>query len=174
MAKKKKKEGGEKQQEGKGTKDLKIVSVSVVKPEQVIRNPRQMALLFVIDKLGPTHEKTLQHILYDLQEEYGVDLGYDFKKIGNTPYSPILKNDIVQLLYVGFIETEPNLYRKLRTTNTGKDVLEKHTPPAKVVEVVNANFEALRNKASMLDSQLDLEIRRRMQLQMQRRRRFPF
>ncbi len=172
MAKKKRKEGGEGQQEGKGTKDLKIVSVAVVKPEQVVKNPRQMALLYVIARLGPTHEKTLQHILYDLQEEYGVDLGYEFRKVGNTPYSPQLKTDIVQLLYVGFIETEPGLYRKIRVTGQGKDVLDKHGAPPKLVETVNSNFEALRNKASMLDEQLDLEIRRRFQLQRPRRR-FP-
>jgi len=171
MAKKRKKEGGEGGQEGKGTKELKIVSVSVVKPEQVVKNPRQMGLLYVIDKLGPTHEKTLQHIVYDLQEEYGVDFGYDFRKIGNTPYSPMLKNDLVQLLYVGFVETEPGLYRKLRTTNTGKDALEKHGAPPKVAEALKNNFETLRNKASMIDEQLDLEIKRRMS---RPRRRFPF
>lgn len=170
---KKKKEKAEGGQEGKGTKELKIISVSVVRPEQVVRNPRQMGLLYIIDKLGPTHERTLQHIVYELQTEYGVDFGYDFRKIGNTPYSPQLKTDIVQLLYVGFIETEPSLYRKLRTTSTGKDALEKHGAPPKVVETLNANFEALRNKTSMLDEQLDLEIRKRMQLSRPRRR-FPF
>lgn len=171
MAKKKEKSGG--QQEGKGTKDLKIISVQVVTPEAVMRNPRQMALLYIIDRLGPTHEKTLQHIAYVIQEELNVSLGYDFRKVGNTPYSPQLKSDLVSLLYVGFVENEPGLYRKLRTTSSGKDALEKAAPPAGLVEAINSNFEMLRNKASILDSELDLEIRKRMKgLRGSRRRSF--
>ncbi len=170
MAKKKKEAGG--QQEGKGGKELKIISVQVVTPEAVMRNPRQMGLLYIIDRLGPTHEKTLQHIVYMIQEELGVNLGYDFRKVGNTPYSPTLKTDIVALLYVGFIETEPGIYRKLRTTGAGKDALEAQGPPAGLVETINSNFEALRNKASILDSELDLEIRKRFRF-MQRPRRRP-
>lgn len=170
MAKKKDKGGG--QQEGKGTKELKIVSVQVVTPDAVMKNPRQMGLLYIIDRLGPTHEKTLQHITYIIQEELNAGLGYDFRKVGNTPYSPQLKSDLVALLYVGFVETEPGLFRKLRTTSSGKDALEKVAPPAGLVETINSNFELLRNKASILDSELDLEIRKRMRGLVGRRRSF--
>jgi len=172
MAKKKKDAGG--QQEGKGSKDVKLVSVQVVKPEDVLRNPRQMALLYIIDRLGPTHEKTLQQLVYTIQDEYGLDLGYEFRKVGNIPYSQQLKTDIVALLYVGFVETEPKPYRKLRTTSQGKDALDKQGPPPGLVDVLNKNFEALRNKASILDSELDLEIRRKYRGLGQSRRRFPF
>ncbi len=168
MAKKKRDSGGG--QEGKGGKELKIISVQVVTPDQVVKNPRQMGLLYIIDRLGPTHEKTLQHIVYIIQEDYNVDLGYQFRKIGNTPYSPQLKADLTALLYVGFVETEPSLYRKLRTTSSGKDALEKNSPPPGLVEAIKNNFEALRNKASILDSELDLEIRKRMRETARRRR----
>ncbi len=167
---KKKKEGG--QQEGKGGKELKIISVQVVTPEQVKKNPRQLGLLYIIDRLGPTHEKTLQNIVYIIQEELGVDLGYEFRKIGNTPYSPQLKSDITSLLYVGFIETEPSLYRKIRSTSSGKDALESSQPPPGLIEAIKNNFEILRNKASILDSELDLEIRKRMKMTSRRRRSF--
>ncbi|MEB3806193.1 MAG: hypothetical protein GSR73_01575 [Desulfurococcales archaeon] len=170
MAKKKEKTGG--QQESKGQKELKIISVQVVTPEAVMKNPRQIGLLYIIDKLGPTHEKTLQHIVYLIQEELDIGLGYDFRKVGDTPYSPQLKSDLVALLYVGFIETEPGLYRKLRTTSSGKDALEKAQPPAGLVEAIQSNFEKLRNKASILDSELDLEIRKRMRGLGARRRRY--
>jgi len=170
MAKKKKEASSG--QEGKGGKELKIISVQVVTPEQVAKNQRQMSLLYIIDKLGPTHEKTLQHIVYMLQEEFNVDLGYEFRKVGNTPYSPLLKSDLTALLYVGFVETEPSLYRKLRTTSQGKDKLEKNPPPPGLVEAVKNNFEALRNKASILDSELDLEIKKRMRETTRRRRSF--
>ncbi|MEB3844873.1 MAG: hypothetical protein LRS48_04240 [Desulfurococcales archaeon] len=171
MARKKeeKAKSGEKEKAGK---ELKITTVHVVTPEKVMENDRQMALLYIISKLGPIHEKTLQHIIYDLKEEYGVDLGYKMRKIGSVPYSPELKSDIVALLYVGFVETEPNMYRKLRVTGKGRDALEAKKPPAGIVAAVEKNYEALRNKASMLDSVQDAEIRR-LQRTIQRPRRRP-
>lgn len=162
MAKKKEQAAGGGQEEGKSGKELKIMSVQVVTPESVTRNPRQMSLLYIIDKLGPTHEKTLHHLVSMIQEELRVDLGYEFKKVGSTPYSTQLKSDVVALLYVGFIEAEPGLYRKLRATSTGKDALERATPPAGLVDALKSNFEMLRNKTSILDGELDLEIRKRV------------
>ncbi len=169
MAKKKEKTGGgEKEKAGK---ELKIVTVHVITPDKVLSNERQMSLLYIIDKLGPIHEKTLQHIVYELKNDYGVDLGYNMRKIGSVPYSPELKSDIVALLYVGFIETEPNMYRKIRITSKGKDALETKKPPAGVVSAIEKNYEAIKNRASMLDSMQDAEIRRLMRTMQKPRRR---
>jgi hypothetical protein len=160
LARKKQEKGGE--GEGKGGKELKIITVQVVTRDKVTRNDRQMSLLWIIDKFGPMHERTLQHLIHKI-EELGADMGYkDFSLVGGVPYSPTLKSDIVALLYVGFVETEPNMYRKLRITNDGKDALEKYTVPAKLAETVSNNFEELRNMASLIDNQVDLQIRRRM------------
>ncbi len=145
----------------KGSKDLKIITVQVVTGDKVMENPRQMALLYLIDKFGPIHEKTLHYLAKDIQE-LGFDLGYKFSSIGGVPFSQELKSDLVALLYVGFIETEPSMYRKLRTTNNGKDALEKKAPPQALVEIVEKNFERLRNRTSLLDGQLDHEIRMRL------------
>ena len=166
MAKKKKEAGEEKG----GGKELKIVTIPAVKEEEVLRNDRAIALLYLIDRLGPIHEKTLHHIVGILKEEYNADIGYTVRKIGNRPYSPELKGDLVKLLYVGYVEREATIYKRLRTTSKGKDVLEKRKPPAVVVNVLEANFEPIKNKASMLDSAENAEIRR-LRRNLERRRR---
>lgn len=155
------------------TKELKIITVQVVTRDRVVKNPRQMGLLYVIDVFGPLHERTLQEIVYDLQQS-GADFGYDFKVVGGVPYSPTLKSDVSALLYVGFIETNPRLNRKLQTTNDGKDALEKYGAPPGIVEVVKRNFEAIKNKASMINSRIDFELTRKLREISRPRRRFPF
>ncbi len=157
MARKDKDKGGKDEKSGK---ELKIITVQVITPEKVLENERQMSLLYIIDKLGPLHEKTLFHILKELKDEHNIDLGYNIRKVGTVPYSPEVKNDLVALLYVGFVETEPNMYRKLRITSKGKDALDKKKPPAGIIEALEKHYESLRNKASMLDSMQDAEIRR--------------
>ncbi len=126
-----------------------------------------MGLLYIIDKFGPMHERTLQHLIYKVQE-LGYDMGYrDFSVVGEVPYSPTLKSDIVALLYVGFIETEPTMYRKLRVTGDGREALEKYDVPQGLADTISTHFEELRNLASIIDNQVDLQVRRRM---LQRRR----
>ncbi|GAB6148301.1 hypothetical protein [Stetteria hydrogenophila] len=172
MAKKKagqEKKGGEQ----KGSKELKIVTIQVVTRDRVLRNPRQMGLLYVIDTFGPLFERTLQEVVYELQQA-GADFGYDFKIIGGTPYSPTLKSDLSALLYVGFVEANPRLLRRLQTTNDGKEALEKHGAPQGLVSLVKQHFEQLKNKASLIDRQIELEVRRRMAETARPRRRFPF
>jgi uncharacterized protein YwgA len=147
--------------ESKTGKELKIITVQVVTRDRVLKNDRQMALLYIIDKFGPLHERTLQHLIHKIQE-LGYDLGYkDFSVVGEVPYSPTLKSDIVALLYVGFVETEPSVYRKLRVTSDGKEALEKkYRVPEDLEKIVSENFEELRNLASLIDNQVDLQVRR--------------
>jgi hypothetical protein len=168
LAKKKKVAQASGESGGKGTKELKIITVQVVTKDKVLENPRQMALLYIIDKFGPLHERTLHHLVKDIQD-LGFDLGYKFNVIGGTPYSQELKSDLVALLYVGFAETEPSMYRKLRVTSEGKGALEKKAPPQGLADIIEKNFERLRNKASLLDGQLDHEIRMRLR-ELSRRR----
>lgn len=168
-----KKKGQEKKDtDQKGSKELKIVTIQVVTRDKVLKNPRQMGLLYIIDAFGPLFERTLQEIAYDLQQA-GADFGYDFKVVGGAPYSPMLKSDLSALLYVGFVETNPRLLRRLQVTNDGKDALENHGPPAGVVTVVKQRFEELRNKAAIIDRQVELEVRRRVRETARPRRRFP-
>lgn len=166
MARKREEKKGE---EGK-SKELKIVTVQVVTPEKVMQNRRQMSLLYIIDALGPLHERSLTEVAYVIQDK-GLDLGYDFRKVGNNIYSQSLKNDLVTLMYVGFLETEPGLYRKLKTTSQGKTALEKGGAPQGVADFIKAHFEELRNRVSLVDAEIDKEIRDRARLVSRPRRR---
>lgn len=152
------------------TKELKIITVQVVTKDKVLSNPRQMALLYIIDKFGPIYEKTLQHIVYELQQK-GAPLEYKFKTIAGTPYSPEFKSDLVALSYVGFIEFTPS--KRIRITSEGKDALEKKGAPSGVVNVVESNLDELRNTASLMDYKLEESMRRLRELRGQQRRRLP-
>ncbi|GBF09086.1 hypothetical protein apy_08110 [Aeropyrum pernix] len=160
---KKEGEGGEK------SKDLKIISVEVVTRDKVVKNPRQMALLYLIDRLGPIHERTLQMIAHELQQR-GAQLGYEFKIVAGVPYSPEFKNDLIALAYVGFVEVNPRRNRRLQTTNDGKEALEKHGAPKGVVEVLEKHYEEIRNIASLEDWKVDEHLKTIKQLKGARRR----
>ncbi|MEB3773368.1 MAG: hypothetical protein GSR86_00375, partial [Desulfurococcales archaeon] len=150
--------------------ELKIITYHVVTRDKVMANERQVSILYLVDRFGPLHEKTLMDLVKNIQD-LGYDLGYKFTMIGKYPYSPELRNDLTALMYVGFVETEPGMFRKLRTTSDGKDALEKANVPPGLVEVVNKNFETLRNTASIIDGELDLEIRKRFSALKRPRRR---
>jgi len=164
---KKKREGKVDSEAGK-TKDLKIITVQVVTRDRVVKNPRQMGLLYIIDKLGPIHEKTLQIVTHEIQKR-GAQLGYNFTVVAGVPYSPEFRNDLVALTYVGFVEVNPRKNRKLQTTSDGKEALEKHGAPKSVVEVIEKYFEELRNLAMLKDAEVDLTLKRRMGEERQRR-----
>ena len=159
------------EEQGK-SKELKIITVQVVTPDKVVSNPRMMGVLYVISKLGVLHEKTLFHVVKKLQDA-GATFGYNFNTVAGTPYSPELKTDLVSLMYVGFVETEPGLYRKLRVTSAGREALEKHGAPQGIVSVLDTNFKEIRNEASLMDGQIDLAIRRSRQPERRQRRFIP-
>ncbi|MCE4603726.1 MAG: hypothetical protein F7B20_02025 [Aeropyrum sp.] len=168
-----KKREAKKEGEGEKSKELKIITVEVVTRDKVVKNPRQLALLYIIDRLGPIHERTLQHIVYELQQK-GAQIGYDFRIVAGVPYSPEFKNDLVALTYVGFVEINPRKNRRLQTTSDGKDALEKHGAPKGVVEVLEKHYEELRNLASLTDWKVDEHLRRVKELRSTgRRSQFP-
>ncbi len=139
-------------------KELKIVATQVITKEKVLQTPRLIALLYLIKRFGAVHERTLQFIMNYLQEK-GAELGYQFTRLGNDPYSPSLKNDIVALLYTGLAEAEPR-YRKIRVTSDGREVLESISVPSSFKELLETNFSEIKSKASMIDAEIDFEIRK--------------
>jgi len=159
-----KKRDTKKEGEGEKSKELKIITVEVVTRDKVVKNPRQMALLYVIDRLD---------VVYELQQK-GAQIGYDFKLVAGVPYSPDFKNDLVALTYVGFVEVNPRKNRRLQTTSDGKDALEKHGAPKGVVEVLEKHYEELRNLASLTDWKVDEQLRKVRELRGSgRRSQFP-
>jgi hypothetical protein len=150
-------------------KELKIVSTQVITKDRVFQNPKFMSLLYLISKLGAVHERTLQIVIHDLQGK-GADFGYQFNLLGNDPYSPVLKNDIVALLYTGLAEAEPR-YRKIRLTGDGKEALEKIGIQKNYQDLIDKNLNEIKSKASMIDAEIDFELRKSSKLSGKRARR---
>jgi hypothetical protein len=165
MPKKEEQKSQAKQEAGK-SKELKIVTVQVVTKDKVVKNPRQMALLYIIDSLGPLHERTLHDIVKHIQD-LGGDLGYEFKSLGVGLHCPELKNDLIALTYVGFVEVDP-VKRKYRSTGEGKEALEKYGAPPGVVRIVEENKVNLKNLVALFDSQIDMQLKRRSERPTQR------
>ena len=132
-------------------KELKLETRHVITPEQVVKNERQMRLLQVIQAYGDISEKRLIHLVYELRE-HGVDLDYTFSKIGNVITSKQLKDDILALLYVGFVETIGRA-KKLRITSMGREALQKLETPEEIKKAV----EKVRAKIAAIDAEIELQ-----------------
>ncbi|MEM0340716.1 MAG: hypothetical protein QXN05_05935 [Acidilobaceae archaeon] len=137
------------------TKEFKLVSVQVVTRDKVLKNERQMTLLYIIDKIGPMYERTVYEIAKEVQE-LGFPLGYTFKKVADSLYSPDLKSDLIALTYVGFLETDP-IKKKYRTTGQGKEALESFGVPEALASIIEKNKDKLKNLASLIDAQVELQ-----------------
>ena len=142
-------------------KELKITTVQVINRDKVLQSPRLMGLLYLVSRLGPIHERTLHMIVKEVQSK-GFDMGYQFFSVGQDPYSPALKNDVVSLLYVGFLESEPR-YKKLVVSSAGKEALEKVGAPKGLQDLVESSIQELKVKSSTMDARIDLEIKGRQQ-----------
>ncbi len=138
-------------------KELKIAPVQVVTKEKVMQNQRLMGLVYLVSRLGPIHERTLHMVVSEVQAK-GYDMGYQFFKVGQDPYSPALKSDVVALLYVGLLESEPR-YKKLVVSSSGREALEKVGAPKGLQDIVESSIQELKAKSSMMDARIDVELR---------------
>jgi hypothetical protein len=138
-------------------KELRITPTQVITKEKVLQNARLMGLVYLVSRLGPIHERTLHMVVSEVQAK-GFDMGYQFFKVGQDPYSPALKSDVVALLYVGLLESEPR-YKKLVISSAGKEALEKVGAPKGLQDLVEASIKELKAKSSMMDARIDAEMR---------------
>ncbi len=156
------------------TKELKIITKHVVTIDDVAKDPRKLKLLYLVNALEEISEKALQYLIYWLKTEKQLDLGYEFLVIGNVPSSKDLKTDIVALLYVGALETNPR-NKKLRVTSIGKELLEKTVTENMKPEFdrVVAAAKELEAKVKSIDAEVELTIKMlRQSMRRRRRRRF--
>ena len=154
------------------TKELKIITKHVVTIDDVARDQRKLKLLYLVNALEEISEKALQYLIYWLKTEKQLDLGYEFLVIGNVPSSKELKTDIVALLYVGALETNPR-NKKLRVTSVGKELLEKTVTDNMKPEFdrVVAAAKELEAKVKSIDAEVELTIKMLKQSMRRRRRR---
>ncbi|MEM1927921.1 MAG: hypothetical protein QXS85_04220 [Acidilobaceae archaeon] len=137
------------------SKELKLVTVQVITKDRVVKNERQMALLYLINEIGPMHERTVYEIAREVQE-LGFPLGYTFKRVADSLYCPELKSDLIALTYVGFLETDP-VRKKYRVTGQGKEALEATGVPEALSKLVESHREKLKNHASLVDAQVEFQ-----------------
>ncbi|MCE4616980.1 MAG: hypothetical protein F7C32_00100 [Desulfurococcales archaeon] len=141
----------------KGSKDFKLVTFKVVTLDQVVKNERLMDLLYLISRFKSLSEKSIYHLVYEVQQK-GYDLGYKFFVIGGRPNSKQLKDDLVALFYVELLETEPR-YKKIRLTNQGKDVVEQYIAnmPSEKRAKLDSLVGEIKKKITIIDSEAELE-----------------
>lgn len=150
------------------SKELKIVTRHVITLDQVKGDKAKLMLLHAIKAYGEITEKALQHLVHELQQS-GVEMGYEFIMIGNTPSSKRLREDVVALLYVGLLETNPK-NKKLRLTPMAESEFLSQVRLPEEVEKVSEAVEQVRAKISAIDAEVELATM--LERRGRRRRRF--
>ena len=145
-------------QPSKGTKDFKLVTFKVITIDQVLKNERLMGLLYLLSKFKELNEKTIYHLVHEVQEK-GYNIGYRFFIVGGHPNSKQLKDDLVALMYVDLIEAEPKT-KKVKLTGQGFDAIEKHANemPADKRSLIDNIIDEIKKKIMILDNEVDLEM----------------
>ncbi len=140
------------------TKELKIVTRKVVTLDHVKKDPRKLHVLYIINEFSEISEKSLTNLIYLMKSEKGVDLGYEFVMLGETPNSKELLEDIRILLYLGILETDP-VTRKLRLTSTGKEFFESVRIDESTATKLKEGIEAFKNKILSEEKTLEMLMR---------------
>ena len=153
------------------SKELKIITRHVVTINDVLKDPRKIKILYLINEFEEISEKALQYLVYWLKSEKNIDLGYDFLVIGNVPSSKDLKMDLVALLYVGALETNPK-NKKLRVTSIGKELLGKVNLDKEELDKIVANAKEYEARVKSIDAEVELTVKMLSSARRRRRRRF--
>lgn len=110
---------------GEKGKEIKIVTRHPVTINEIMKNPRALKLLYVISLAeNGISEKALVRLIYSMEKEMGIKLGYDFVTIGDTPVSKELSSELVSLKYTGLVELSLK-NKKLYITGQGKEIIDK-------------------------------------------------
>ena len=104
-------------------KELKIIARPALTINDVMKDMNKIRLTYIISVYGEISEKALHYLVKELKDK-GFEFKYNFIDIAGVPSSKALHEDIVALLYVGVLETNPR-NKKLRITGDGKELLEK-------------------------------------------------
>jgi hypothetical protein len=150
--------GRKKEPVGGTKKELVIVTRPAVTPSQIEQDERKRNLLLLLSSMeeqGGVYERSLAHLVYWLQSEKGIDLGYNFTLVGDLPTSKELKEDLIALLYVGYAETDART-KKIRISSDGKEFLSKVGYDKNFYEQLRAAVDELRPKIAAIDMQIEL------------------
>jgi len=141
------------------SKDVKMVNRQVITPDALKEDKKKVLLLYFLKTVGGVSEKALVAALNDLKQK-GLDLGYQFNVLGNNVYSPVLKEDLTTLLYLGFIETDPQS-KKLKLTNNGLEFLDSQQIEEDFKNNLTQKINDIKSKITAIDEENRLRSRRR-------------
>jgi len=141
------------------SKELKIVSKQVITTDSLKDDKRKIKLLYIIKALNGVSEKALTVGLYELKQK-GLDLGYQFNVIGNNVFSPMIKDDITALLYVGYLENDPKS-KKLIITSRGQEFLDSQQIEDDFKNNLAQLLNEIKVKITAIDEENRMKSRRR-------------
>ena len=141
------------------SKELKIVSKQVITADSLKDDKRKIKLLYIIKALNGVSEKALTVGLYELKQK-GLDLGYQFNVIGNNIFSPMIKDDITALLYVGYLENDPKS-KKLVITSRGQEFLDSQQIEDDFKNTLAQLLNEIKAKITAIDEENRMRSRRR-------------
>lgn len=139
----------------KKSKELKLEAKQLITKEQVMQVPRLMKLLKLIDMQGEISEKGLNYLVFKLKDK-GIDFGYKFFKVADAIVSKNLKEDIISLLYVEFLETVGRA-KKLKLTSMGKEALSAVSLPENEIDEMKKAVEELKGEVAMIEAEVELQ-----------------
>ncbi len=143
---------------GGKTKELKIITRHVITVDDVKKSKNMKIILHIVKHLGEISEKGLTRLLYEMKEK-GVDVGYQFVKIGKVVGSKDLHQDIMDLLYVGLLERNP-AKNKLRLTPDGEEFLEKYGLPEEEIKPILSLVDQLKPVIEPIEAEVEMRRRR--------------
>lgn len=140
----------------KPSKELRIITRPVVTIEDIKSNDRLKRLVYIMGLYGEITERGLQHLIYEVQKA-GYELGYSFLTIKNMVSSKTLREDVVELLYVGILESDPRS-KKFKLTSQGQEFLSEISSsiPSEEAEKVRGMVEEVRAKITTIDAEAEL------------------
>jgi len=140
------------------SKELKIITRPAITIADIVNDVRKIALLQTIKSFGEITEKALIYLVKNIQDK-NVNLGYKFFEIAGSLSSKELKEDIIALLYLGLLETNPR-NKKLRVTSEGLEFLENHVSKlGENAEKIPQLVEELRSKIIPIDAEQELSFK---------------
>ncbi len=149
------------------SKELKIITRPAITVADITNDLRKISLLQIIKSFGEITEKALMYLAKGIQDK-DVNLGYHFFEVAGSLTSKELKEDIIALLYLGLIETNPR-NKKLRITSEGLEFLERNVDRlGENKEKIAGLVEELRPKIIPIDAEQELSFKL---LRVSRRRR---
>ena len=142
-------------QSGTGkSKELKITTKQVISPTIIKDDERKAKLMHVIKTYGEISEKGLNMLVKELKDK-GFDLGYQFIVIGDKVNSQQLRDDVMSLTYLGYLEVDPKS-KKIKISSQGEEALSTLNLNQDMLNKMKELVNGIKSNISLKESEDDL------------------